>query len=140
MNLDNRLCRFVTFEKAANQADTGYLNRCAFLLTMNWLLEFFLYIVVPTAIALVVSLPIWLSKRIILGNVIGSGIIAVIMIFWIVVVFAEAFANPAQLQDPPLTRMIIIGVLGWVDVFILLIFSGRTEDYLRKKSINPDMF
>jgi hypothetical protein len=107
---------------------------------MSVLIEFLLYIIIPTFIALIIALPIWLSKRIILGNIIGSGVIAVIMIFWIVTVFAEAFANPALLQEPPLTRMIVIGVLGWVDVFILLIFSGRTEDYLRKKSINPDLF
>ncbi len=99
-----------------------------------------LYIILPVAMASVAGLLFWVKRRILIGNAIGSGIIATIMILFILQRLGEFMGNPTPSQTPA-TAMLALAGVGWLDVFILFFISGFVEDRVRKNSsIRPDDF
>lgn len=99
-----------------------------------------LYIIFPVAVASVVGLLFWVKRRVLIGNAVGSGIIATIMILFILQRLGEFMGSPTPGQNPS-TAMIVLAGVGWLDVFILFFISGFVEDRVRKNSaIRPDDF
>jgi hypothetical protein len=99
-----------------------------------------IYVLVPTALGALLALPFWLKRRILLGNALGSAVIAVVMIVFILQVFAQSFSaialNPGGMF-PTLAGLVFV---GWMDVLILFFLSGAVENRVKKRIINPDDF
>jgi uncharacterized RDD family membrane protein YckC len=103
-------------------------------------------ILLPLALATLVALPFWLRRRAIFGNVVGSCVVAAV-IFVLVWQQYGAFVQaqtacvnqtadcPPGLQLPYLQYLVMV-LLGWVDVFFLLIFSGMVEDRQKRRRLD----
>lgn len=98
------------------------------------------YGVFPVALAALAGFLFWRKGRVLLGNAIGSGIIAAIMVLFILARFGAFMANPIPGQEP-INAMLLLAVVGWVDVFALFVISGVAEDRARiRQPIQPDDF
>lgn len=108
---------------------------------MTYLLwDVLLYILFPVLLASLTGFAFWRKRRVLLGNAIGSGIIAAVMIGFILARFGEFMANPVPSQAPVMTMLVLAG-LGWLDVFILFFISGFVEDRVQRKTpMRPDDF
>jgi hypothetical protein len=103
-------------------------------------------VLAPTLLAAGLALPFWGRRRIIAGNVAGSVLIllAITVLIWYQYgitldaqsqCVSDCYTDVQSLYMP----FLLLVVLGWVDVFILLILSGFVEDRLkRKRRINKE--
>lgn len=98
-----------------------------------------MYVVIPTALGVAAAFAFWLKRRILLGNAVGSGVIAAVMVLFILQRFATFSAAPAPTGDP-ISPMLILALLGWLDVFLVFLISGFVEDRVKKRIINPNDF
>ncbi|MCL6509137.1 MAG: hypothetical protein K6U78_00465 [Anaerolineae bacterium] len=97
------------------------------------------YVLLPTALGSAAALPLWLKRRVLLGNAIGSAIIAVVMIIYIIQFFVSLLSVGFLTQ----TDLLPIGLLvlvGWADVLILFFLSGAVENRVKRRVVNPDDF
>lgn len=99
-----------------------------------------IYVLVPVVLGALVAVWFWRKRRMIIGNAIGSGVIAITMIVFIVQVFAAS--TNANSLDPNAMLLPLGGLvaLGWVDVLILFFVSGAVEERVKKRVVNPDDF
>ncbi len=112
-----------------------------------------LYVVFPLLCGGLIALPFWLSRKIMIGNIIGSVIIAFIMVILVMRTYGNFigdqdicrqsnYESPVCNQDSTDIIYTMFGLVGvsWLDVFGLFAISGRVEDSQRRRNINPDMF
>ncbi|GIV84506.1 MAG: hypothetical protein KatS3mg052_1513 [Candidatus Roseilinea sp.] len=97
------------------------------------------YMLLPVALGSLAALPFWLKRRVLLGNAIGSTVIAVVMIAFILQLFASlistGFLSPENLL--PVGALVFV---GWVDVLILFFLSGAVENRVKRRIINVEDF
>lgn len=100
-----------------------------------------IYMLLPVTLGMIAALPFWLKRRILLGNAIGSTVIAVVMIAFIIQLFASLIATglplPSQANLLPVGALVLV---GWVDVLILFFLGGAVENRVKRRVINPDDF
>jgi uncharacterized membrane protein len=100
----------------------------------------------PTLLAAGLALPFWGRRRIIAGNVAGSVLIllAITVLIWyrygtLLAAQSQCIGNCYADMQSLYTPFLLLVVMGWVDVFLLLILSGFVEDHLkRKRRINKE--
>ena len=101
-------------------------------------------VIVPIVLGAIVGLPFWRRKRVIFGNIAASIVVGVVIIFLIAQTFGLFFACSStqieacgtQAMMDYATRVLLgLAVIGWVDVFVLLLISGIVEDRSRKRSL-----
>jgi hypothetical protein len=106
----------------------------------NDLLLYALTLLLPTLLAAGLALPFWWRKRIIAGNVAGSALI--ILVITVLIWYQWGVSLTAQTQcvgncftdvQSIYLPFLLLVVLGWVDVFLLLVISGLVEDRLKRK-------
>ncbi len=95
----------------------------------------------PIALGTLVGFPFWRKRRVILGNVLASVAVAIVILFLIARAFGLFFACSSA-QEPDCisqsgldfgARVLIgLAVVGWLDVFVLLLIGGMIEDRARK--------
>jgi hypothetical protein len=111
------------------------------IVVLDVLWGFAIYMLLPTILGAAAALWFWLKRRILIGNAIGSGVIAVVMIFYIIQFFTATVSSnsffAAQDMMLPLGGLVL---LGWLDVLILFFLSGAVEDRVKKRIVNPDDF
>lgn len=99
--------------------------------------------IVPIVLGAIVGFPFWRRRRVIMGNVMASAAVGVVIIFLIAQTFGLFFSCSAgasadcgsQAALDFATRVLIgLAVVGWVDVFVLLVLSGIVDDRARKHS------
>jgi mannitol-specific phosphotransferase system IIBC component len=99
-----------------------------------------IYILLPVLLGSLAGVLFWRKRRVLIGNAIGSGVIAAIMVLFILQRLGEFMANPQPGQSPTIAMIVLAG-LGWLDVFILFFVSGFVEDRVAKnRAIRPDDF
>jgi hypothetical protein len=98
-----------------------------------------IYVLLPVALGALAALPFWWKRRMLLGNALGSAAIAVVMIVFILQVFASGISSGFLTQDS-LVPLGVLVILGWVDVLILFFVSGAVEERVKKRVVNPDDF
>ncbi len=102
----------------------------------------FIYVIVPTALGAAAAFLFWRKRRIIIGNAIGSGVIAVVMILFIIQLFGAATTGSVLSTSPDGIMLPMGGLvaLGWLDVLLLFFLSGAVEERVKKRIVNPDDF
>ncbi|MFN4293035.1 MAG: hypothetical protein ACK4JD_02775 [Thermoflexales bacterium] len=97
------------------------------------------YVLLPVTLGVIAALPFWLKRRMLLGNAIGSTVIAVVMIAFIIQLFVSLISTGffSQANLLPVGTLVLV---GWVDVLILFFFSGAVENRVKRRIINPDDF
>jgi hypothetical protein len=107
---------------------------------MNNLFFIALAVLAPTLLATGLALPFWWRRRIIAGNVAGSAfvVLAVVVLIWYqwgqtLAAQTQCVSNCYTDVQSIYTPFLLLVVLGWVDVFLLLVFSGLVEDCLKRK-------
>ncbi|MCS7054962.1 MAG: hypothetical protein NZM18_02135 [Thermoflexales bacterium] len=98
-----------------------------------------IYVLLPIALGTIAALPFWLKRRVLLGNAIGSAVIAVIMIAFIIQLFA-GLLSAGFLAQADLLPVGALVVIGWIDVLVLFFLSGAVESRVKQRIINPDDF
>jgi hypothetical protein len=98
-----------------------------------------IYVLLPVALGTLAALPFWWKRRMLLGNALGSAAIAIVMIVFILQVFASGISSGFLTQDS-LAPLGVLVILGWVDVLILFFVSGAVEERVKKRVVNPDDF
>jgi hypothetical protein len=101
----------------------------------------------PIALGALAGLRFWRRRRVILGNVIASAVVGAVILFLIAQTFGMFFACSTEI-DPSCgsqatldfaTRVLIgLAVVGWIDVFALMIIGGVVEDAARKRSVRME--
>jgi hypothetical protein len=110
----------------------------ALLLDLAWYA--LIYMLVPTTLGALAALPFWMKRRVLLGNALGSAVIAVVMIFFILRVFAQSFSAIALDPGGMFPTLAGLVFVGWIDVLILFFLSGAVENRVKKRIVNPDDF
>ena len=98
-----------------------------------------IYVLLPTALGALAGLPFWLRRRVLLGNAVGSTVIAVVMIAFILQLIFSQLAN-GFLTQADLLPVGVLVVAGWVDVLLMFFLSGAVEDRVKRRIIRPDDF
>lgn len=98
-----------------------------------------IYVLLPVALGAGAALPFWLKRRMLLGNAIGSTVIAVVMIAFIIQLFASLL-SAGFLSQADLLPVGALVLVGWVDVLILFFLSGAVENRVKRRIVNPDDF
>ena len=108
----------------------------------NWVI---FAVIIPLMVGALCALPLWWRRKVIVGNLIGSIVIAVavfVMIWQQYGALVRTQANCSQQWTSncaditgvsQYTPYLILVLLGWVDVFFLLVISGIVEDRLRPR-------
>ncbi len=101
-----------------------------------------LYVLLPTTLGVGVAIWFWRKRRILIGNALGSGVIAVVMIVFIIQLFGAATTSRVLSTSPDGIMLPMGGLvlLGWLDVLILFFLSGAVEARVKKRIVNPDDF
>lgn len=99
-----------------------------------------IYMLLPTTLGAAAALPFWLKRRMIMGNAIGSVVIAVVMIVFIIRQFADSINRTAAQPDAIYVPLLVLVGLGWLDVLIMFFLSGAVEDRVKRRIVNPDDF
>jgi hypothetical protein len=111
----------------------------------NLLLWFLWAVALPLALAVLVALPLWVKRRVIAGNVVGS--VAVAMVIFVLIwqqygMFAQSQASCTATGAGCIsgltmyTPYLYLVLVGWLDVFVLLIVSGVVEDRQRRRRLD----
>ena len=110
------------------------------------ILPWVVYVVaLPQALGALAAAPFWLKRRIMPGNAVGSLAIAgvIFVLIWIqygAYVRAQEACAGTGIGCAAVTGglaqfgpyLALVG-LGWLDVFVLLILSGRVEDWVKQR-------
>lgn len=101
-----------------------------------------LYVIVPIALGTATAMWFWRKRRVLIGNALGSGVIAVVMIVFIVQLFGAATTSRVLTTsiDGIMLPMGGLVLLGWLDVLILFFISGAVEARVKRHIVNPDDF
>lgn len=101
----------------------------------------------PIALGALAGMSFWRRRRNILGNVVASAVVGVVILFLIAQTFGMFFACSIE-TDPSCgtqasldfaTRVLIgLAVVGWVDVFVLMVIGGVVDDRARKRSVRME--
>ena len=109
---------------------------------INWVI---FVVLLPLAIGTAVAFPAWWKHKAIFGNLLGSFAIAavVFVLIWQQYgAYARAQTDCAQVFVPACLSItgvsqyvpyLLLVLLGWVDVFFLLVISGIVEDRLKPR-------
>ena len=106
-------------------------------------------VLLPLAIAAPLAWPFWRKRRVMLGNILGSGIVAlaIVVLIWreygVLTDWQTQCGNASGCLrdfDSVYTPFLLLVVLGWLDAFILLVLSGIVEDRAKKTWIRPEQF
>ena len=99
------------------------------------------YVIFPTALGAAAAWLFWRKRRVLIGNAIGSAVIGVTMIVFIIQLFGVLTASGnVQRMDDLLVPLGGLVAVGWVDVLLLFFLSGAVEDQVKKRIVNPDDF
>ena len=99
------------------------------------------YVIFPAALGSAAAWLFWRKRRVLIGNAIGSAVIGVTMIFFIIQLFGVlSGSGTVQRMDDLILPLGGLVALGWVDVLLLFILSGLVEDQVKKRIVNPDDF
>jgi hypothetical protein len=98
-----------------------------------------IYVLFPTGLGALAGLPFWLRRRILLGNAIGSTVIAIVMIAFILQLIFSQLSDGFFAQADLLPVGLLV-VVGWVDVLVMFFLSGAVEDRVKRRIVNPDDF
>ena len=103
-------------------------------------------VVLPVGLSTLIALPIWLKRRVLVGNLVGSllVVVAIVVLIWQqlgVTLQAQATCGQpdancrfdAQAIYAPYLYLVVI---GWMDVFAIFIFSGIVEDRLKHRRLD----
>lgn len=113
---------------------------------LNWVI---FAILIPLVIGAVCALPAWWKRKPLFGNLLGSFVIALVIFVLIwqqYGAFVRAQTDCSQVWVPDCvsvtgvsqyTPYLVLVLLGWVDVFFLLVISGFVEDRLRPRWLDP---
>ena len=105
--------------------------------------------VLPIMAGTLVGFRFWRQRRAMLGNILASAVVAVIIVLLIAQSFGLFFACGATAEggcasqaDLDFATKVMIGlaVLGWVDVFVLLVIGGLVEDRSKRGRVRLDDF
>lgn len=106
----------------------------SYALVMNGLLFWAVYaVLLPSVLACLSALPFWYKRRILLGNLIGSLLVALIVIVLIwqqygtAVQSSQTCANCLTDVNTLFVPFFILVGLGWLDVLLVLIVGGIVE-------------
>ncbi|MCX6018033.1 MAG: hypothetical protein NTZ50_05910 [Chloroflexi bacterium] len=101
----------------------------------------------PIVLGALVGLRFWRRRRVILGNVVASAAVGAVILFLIAQTFGMFFSCSVDV-DPSCgtqatldfaTRVLIgLALVGWVDVFVLMILGGVIDDRARKRSVRME--
>jgi uncharacterized membrane protein len=101
----------------------------------------------PIALGIAAGFSFWRRRRNILGNVAASAVVGVVIVFLIARTFGMFFSCSVA-EDPSCgtqasldyaTRILIgLAVVGWVDVFVLMVIGGVIDDRARKRAVRMD--
>ena len=103
--------------------------------------------IVPTALALVVAVPLWLRFDPIIGNALGAGIVFVGAIALISreYVAIQRMTNYCldtgticSFSPEPFTRFAIYGLIGLAEACALFSLSVVVEERIRRRSVAPE--
>ena len=103
----------------------------------------------PIAAGTLAGFRFWRQRRAMMGNIVASAVVALIIVFLIARSFGLFFACGASVEggcasqaDLDFATKVMIGlaVLGWVDVFVLLVISGVVEDRAKRGRVRLDDF
>jgi hypothetical protein len=104
-------------------------------------------VVVPLVLGAAVGYPFWRQRKVIFGNIVSSIAVGLVIIGLIVSGFGAFFACSTAADgagcggytlDDATRLMIGLAVIGWVDVFLLLVLSGFVEDRARKRNVRME--
>ena len=98
-----------------------------------------IYVLFPTALGALAGLPFWLRRRVLLGNAVGSTVIAVVMIAFILQLIFSRLADGFFARAELLPAGLLVAA-GWVDVLLMFFLSGAVEDRVKRRIIKPDDF
>ncbi len=98
-----------------------------------------IYVLLPVALGSLAALPFWLRRRVLLGNALGSTVIAVVMIVYIIQLFASLLTTSFVMQSD-LVPVGLLVLVGWLDVLVLFFLSGAVENRVKRRIVNPDDF
>jgi hypothetical protein len=98
-----------------------------------------IYVLFPTALGALAGLPLWLRRRVLLGNAVGSTVIAVVMIAFILQLIFSRLADGFFAQAELLPVGLLVAA-GWVNVLLMFFLSGAVEDRVKRRIIKPDDF
>src|SRR5690242_8788431 len=112
-------------------------------LVFSWLLY---VVILPLVPATLIALPIWLKRKVVFGNVVGSCVIAAVIFVLIwqqygAYVQAQTACSQSSIGcsgavDSPYTQYLLMVLIGWVDVFFLLVISGIVEDRQKRRRLD----
>lgn len=101
----------------------------------------------PIALGAAAGLSFWRKRRNILGNVVASIVVAVVILALIGQTFGLFFSCSVE-TDPTCgtqaavdfaTKILIgLALVGWIDVFVLMVIGGIVDDHARKRSVRMD--
>lgn len=109
---------------------------------INWVI---FAVLIPLIIGTICALPAWWKRKPTFGNLLGSLVIALVIFVLIwqqYGAFVRAQSDCAQnwvtecvsvVGVSQYTPYLLLVLLGWVDVFFLLVISGIVEDRLRPR-------
>lgn len=93
----------------------------------------------PVASGSLVALPFWLKRRMVLGNAVGSAVIAGVMTALILQFLLSALDETALLDAQSwLVPTGALVVAGWVDVLVMFFIGGFVESRLRSPMVRPE--
>jgi hypothetical protein len=98
-----------------------------------------IYVLFPTALGALAGLPLWLRRRVLLGNAVGSTVIAVVMIAFILQLIFSRLADGFFARAELLPVGLLVAA-GWVNVLLMFFLSGAVEDRVKRRIIKPDDF
>lgn len=113
----------------------------------NYLFLWFLWaVVLPLVLGALAAFPFWLNRRVIFGNVVGSCAIAAVIFILIwqqYGAFTQAQSSCAGGSPGCVTGgvslympYLYLVLVGWLDVFVLLIVSGVVEDRQKRRHLD----
>ena len=101
-------------------------------------------VMLPTVLAAVAGLPFWIKRRTVLGNLVGSGLIAGAMIVLIWQGYGDFVGEQEACTtagtcgllsvEGIFTRFLGFVVIGWMDVLLILILGGVVEQRVKRRS------
>lgn len=97
------------------------------------------YGALPIAAGSLVGLPFWLRGRVLLGNALGSAVIAAVMVVFILQFLFELLTLASVFEtDVWLLPLGALVFAGWLDVLVMFFISGTVEQRVNRKRMRLD--
>ncbi len=137
------------FEKQALRVCGAYITAAynASMADFDPILTLIAATIVPIVLGAIVGFPFWRRRRVIMGNILASAAVGLVIILLIAQTFGLFFSCStggdadcgSQAGLDFATRVLIgLAVVGWLDVFVLLVISGMVDDRARKRSFRME--